>query len=121
MVIYQETERTSEVEPVVTEKAEYGMNVAARIIYFIGTVIIALLGIRFLLALLGANSANAFAHFIYTASYPFVAPFFGLFGYNVQYGVSKFEVATLVAIFVYALVMILLVQLVTIGSRHPRP
>jgi len=39
--------------------------------------------------------------FIYTVSRPFVAPFFSLFGYNLRYGVSRFESYTLVAMLVY--------------------
>ncbi len=114
-----ETERPVITErPVTTERAEYGMNVAARIISFIGGVVLALLAVRFLLVLLGANSANGFANFIYSASNPLVQPFFGLFGYEPTFGRSRFEVGTLVAIAVYALVMYLLIRLATIGSRR---
>jgi hypothetical protein len=107
-----------EERPVTTERQEYRMNVAARIIYFIGGLLIALLAIRFLLALLGANPGNGFADFIYTVSHPFVVPFFGLFNYDETLGVHRFEYETLVAIVVYAIVMELLVRLVTIGSRR---
>lgn len=125
MAIYKEV-RTNEdaanvaqtEQPVTTEKAEYRMNLAARIIYFIGGVIIALLAIRFLLALLGANPSNGFANFIFHASHPFAAPFFSLFSYNQILGRSRFEAGTLVAIVVYAIVMALLARLVTIGSRR---
>lgn len=112
------TERVVE-EPVTSPRAEYGMNVAARIVYFVGGILIALLAIRFLLALLGANPGNAFANFIYTTSHPFVSPFFGLFSYNQTLGRARFELYTLIAIVVYALVMALLARLVTIGSRRP--
>jgi hypothetical protein len=50
-----------------------------------------------------------------------VAPYFGLFNYDEQIGVSRFEFETLVAIVVYAIVMAILARLVTLGSRHPRP
>src|SRR5581483_4500799 len=63
----------------------------ARIIWFIAGVLLVLLAFRFVLALLGANASNGFANFIYTTSHPFVAPFFSLFGYNLHYGVSRFE------------------------------
>ena len=121
MAVYQEThtKRTAdEVDEVpVTARQEYHMNVAARIVYLIGSIIIALLGIRFLLALFGANPANSFANFIYDVSHPFAAPFFGLFGYDQTLGRSTFEAGTLVGIIVYGLVMLLLVRIVTIGSR----
>lgn len=92
-------------------------NVAEQLIYLIGGIIIALLGLRFILALLGANAANPFAHFIYTASHPFVAPFFGLFNYREQFGVSRFEFETLVAMVVYAIIMSVLAHLVNLGRR----
>jgi hypothetical protein len=94
------------------------MNVAARVIYLIGGVLLTLLALRFLLALLGANPANGFASFIYDVSYPFAVPFFGLFSYSANLGRSSFEIGTLVAIVVYGLVMELLVRLVTIGNHQ---
>lgn len=49
---------------------------------------------------------------------PFVAPFFGLFGYTVKYGVSRFEIETLVAIIVYSLVGYGIAKALTIGQTH---
>jgi hypothetical protein len=99
----------------VTRVSPSGTTVAARVIWFICGVIEVLLGFRFVLALLGANPANSFANFIYSASHPFVAPFFSLFGYKLHYGVSRFEIETLVAMLVYAIIAWGLVKLVTIG------
>lgn len=99
-------------------KAEYGTNVAARIISFIGGVIMALLGLRFLLMLLGANRGNGLVDFIYTASYPFAAPFFGIFNYQEQIGRSRFEFETLIAIVVYGLITWAIVRLLTIANRR---
>jgi hypothetical protein len=119
MAVYKEVRTDDEVvEPVTTERAEYSMNVAARIIYFLGGILLALLAIRFLLALFGANPANGFADFIYTVSHPFVVPFFGLFNYTERLGVGRFEYETLVAIVIYAIVMEVLARLVTLGSRR---
>ena len=108
-------ERTEAVSPV----AEHGMNVAARVVYLLGGILLALLGIRFLLMLLGANRGNGFTDFIYSVTHPFVAPFFGLFNYQEQFGVHRFEFETLIAIIVYALVVWALARLVTLGSRRP--
>ena len=96
-----------------------GTALVARVIWFITGVLLVLLAFRFLLTLLGANPANAFADFIYSASHPFVAPFFGLFGYNLQYGVSRFEIYTLVAMVVYAIVAWGLARLVTLNKPQP--
>jgi uncharacterized protein YggT (Ycf19 family) len=93
-----ETARPAAVRPV------SGSTLAQRIIWYIAGAILILLAFRFVLTLLGANPDNAFANFIYEVSHPFVSPFFGLFGYNLEYGVSRFEIFTLVAMAVYSVV-----------------
>jgi uncharacterized protein YggT (Ycf19 family) len=93
-------------------------SLATRIIWYITGLILALLALRFVLALLGANQANGFANFVYNVSHPFVAPFFTLFNYNLQYGVSHFETFTLVAMAVYAGIAFALAKLFTINRRH---
>jgi len=102
----------------VTAERNYGYNVVSRVIWFVAGVILLLLAFRFVLSLLGANTTNGFAQFIYNTSHPFVAPFFGLFNYNnIQYGISRFEVYTLIAMAVYAAVAWVLSALANIG-RH---
>ncbi|TAN19975.1 MAG: YggT family protein [Actinomycetota bacterium] len=91
-----------------------GQIVAARIIWWLAGVLLAILALRFIFTLLGANPANAFANFIYSVSYPFVSPFFNLFGYSFHYGVSHLEIFTLVAMVIYALIAWGLARLVTI-------
>ena len=70
-----------------------------------------LLGIRFMLGLLGANPAAGFAQFIYGMTGPFIAPFVGLFG-QPRFEGSVFEFNSLVAIVVYALIAWVLVKIV---------
>jgi hypothetical protein len=94
-------------------------SLAARIISIIGGLIMALLGVRFLFMLLGANAGNAIADFVYTTSRPFVAPFFGLFNYDPQFGQARFEIETLIAILFYGVITWLIIRLVTIGDRRP--
>lgn len=98
-----------------------GPNLVARIIWFVAGVILALLALRFVLALLGANPDNAFADFVYDASHPLVAPFFSLFSYDLdlQGTGSRFELYTLVAMAVYALVAWGLARLATINRANP--
>jgi len=88
-----------------------------RIVWYVAGILLILLAFRFVLALLGANPANAFANFIYTTSHPFVAPFFSLFGYRLQYGVTRVEVYTLVAMAVYAVVAYFLGRLFHLTPR----
>lgn len=112
-----ETVPAPEAAPV-SARAEHRKTLAEQIVYLIGGILIGLLAIRFILSLLGANRENGFANLIYTLSHPFASPFFGLFNYKEQFGVSRFEIETLVAIAVYALVMAVLARLVTLGSRR---
>jgi uncharacterized protein YggT (Ycf19 family) len=86
-----------------------------RIVTFLGGILVTLLAIRVLLSLLGANRGNPFADFIYSVTYPFAAPFFGLFGYEVEYGVSRLEIETIFAIIFYAFLTMILARLFTIG------
>ena len=92
-------------------------NIVARTVWLIAGIIIGLLALRFVLLLLGASTASPFVIFIYNISYPFAWPFFGMFGYKVEYGVSKVEISTLVAMAVYALIAGVIARLATI--RQP--
>lgn len=111
--------RRNDVHPEVTDTHTVTTNdsqlTAARVVWYIAGILLGLLAIRFLLALLGANPTNAFASFIYSISYPFVAPFFSLFSYNYRYGVSQFESYTLVAMAVYALIAYAIARLITLN------
>lgn len=94
-----------------------GVVIGQRIIYYVGGVIIALLLVRLLLQLFGANQGSDFVGFIYGLSGIFVAPFFGIFG-EPTFGQSHFETSTLVAIVIYALVVIGLAKLLTVTRPH---
>jgi hypothetical protein len=93
-------------------------SLAARVVNLITGILLTLLGIRFVLSLLGANQGNGFADFVYSITFPFVAPFFGLFGYTMKYGVSRFELETLVAMAVYALIGYGIAKVVTLGQAR---
>jgi len=112
----QGTVRNSSVS---TASTVTGASMVARIINYAFGILLSVLAIRFVLSLLGANQGNPFADFIYSLTYPFVAPFFGLFGYTMKYGVARFELETVVAMAVYALVAFALVKLVTIKQATP--
>lgn len=98
-------------------EADHSKDVAARVVWFIAGVLLTLLGLRFLFALLGANATNGFASFIYSVTHPFVAPFFGVFGYNFTAGQARFETYTLLAMLIYALIAYAIARLVTITRR----
>jgi hypothetical protein len=90
-----------------------GTVIAQRVLYYVGGVIVTLLLVRFVLQLLGASQGSQFVDFIYTLSTPFVAPFVGIFG-QPTFGVSQFESPTIVAIIVYALVIVGIAKLISL-------
>lgn len=109
------TEETHEEQPHETKASNH--TIVARVIYYIGGAVMALLAVRLILALLGANRGNPFADFIFDLSAVFAWPFFGLFSYEPQYGVSTLELGTVVAIIIYGLLTVGIAQLVTLTRR----
>ncbi len=95
---------------VVTREVSHGsrdqkVSKVAQVVWFIVGVIVAVLLLRVVLALIGANLDNGFANFIYTVTDPFVAPFRGLLQVGeFKAGVARFELETLVAAIVYLLI-----------------
>ncbi|QBD76409.1 YggT family protein [Ktedonosporobacter rubrisoli] len=73
------------------------------IIYFLLTVLEIILILRFVFRLLGANQSNEFIHALYDVSYVFTAPFNGIFG-EPAVQAHVFELSTLIAMLIYALI-----------------
>lgn len=92
--------------------------VARRVIYYIAGFIIALLALRLVLLLLAANQGAPFVDFVYALSGAFAWPFYGIFSYQPSYGQSTFEVSSVVAIIVYALIAMGLAKLLTLTSSR---
>jgi len=90
-----------------------------RVISYLTGFIVALLALRFVLLLLGANEANGFVSLVYGLSGIFAAPFYGIFNYEPVYENSVVEVSTLVAMAIYSLIGWGLAKLFTLGSNHP--
>lgn len=90
----------------------------ARLIYLIVGIVEAFIVLRIFLLLLGANTGSAFVDAVYGISDIFVAPFYGIFGYTPTFGASVFDLSSLVALLVYALIGWALVYVVSIGSRR---
>jgi len=72
------------------------------ITYFVLSVLEIILLLRLLFRLLGASESSGFVMFLYNLSHIFVAPFNGIFN-DQALGRSVFEISTLVAMIVYAL------------------
>lgn len=78
-----------------------------RVVYGILGIILALLALRFVFLLLGANPQSGFVDALYRVSEPLVWPFYGIFNnadISAGYGNAHFESASLVAAGVYALI-----------------
>ena len=78
----------------------------------------ALIGLRVLLKLIGANPDNAFARFIYDFSGLFVAPFVGLTG-TPSSGGMVLEIPSIIAMLVFAGIVWGIVRLVLPLFSHP--
>ena len=87
-----------------------------QVVWYILAVIEVLLAFRFVLRLLAANPAAGFTDFIYTLSYPFVAPFMAVFS-TTRVAASAFEWTTLLAMVVYWMLAIGIIRIFTM-SKH---
>lgn len=90
---------------------------AEKLTYIFVGVLEMVLAFRFVLSLLAANRDNPFADLVFGVSTPFVAPFLNLFNFQTAYGASRFELETLFAMAVYALLGVLIVSLLRL-PRH---
>lgn len=77
---------------------------ATNIIYFLLGVLEVILGLRFVFRLFGANEDNAFILALYNFSHVFVGPFNNIFNDQSIGSKSVFELSTLVAMLIYALI-----------------
>jgi uncharacterized protein YggT (Ycf19 family) len=93
----------------------YRRNTAFRVLFYLLNILEVLLGLRFLLRLLGANPGSSFVSFIYNITEPFIAPFRGIFSPIVSQG-SVLEWSTIIAMIVYALAVYAIVRLVDIAT-----
>ena len=83
---------------------------STQVVWYILLVVEILLGFRFFLKLFGANPSAGFSRFIYTVTWPFAQPFINVFRVTQVEG-SVFEWTTLLAMFVYLLLALLIIKL----------
>jgi uncharacterized protein YggT (Ycf19 family) len=88
----------------------------SQVVWLLIGIIEILIGLRVILRLVAANPNNQFAAFIYNASAPFLAPFFGLVGSPALDG-AVLEIASLIAMAVYLILGWLLVQIIWLAER----
>ena len=92
----------------------------SQIVWYAFGILEALLALRFVLKLLGANPEAGFTNLIYSLTYPFAAPFLGVFKQSALSG-SVFEWTTLLAMLIYALVAWALVKLFVMSKSVSTP
>ena len=90
-----------------------------QLVWLVFGIVEALIAIRFVLKLLGANQNADFARLVDGVTAPLVAPFVGLFG-TPQLGGSVFEPQALVALVVYLLVAWVVAKLVWLLAGETR-
>lgn len=105
-------------ENVRTKSSVSGVVVVQRIVYYVGGVIVALLALRLLFQLLGANQSAGFVDFLYAITAVFVVPFNGIFG-EPTFEQAHFDTAALVAIIIYSLLTMGVAKLLSLGQRNP--
>ncbi|HEX2348948.1 MAG TPA: YggT family protein [Ktedonobacterales bacterium] len=90
----------------------------AQFIYVVFGVGITLIIIRVILKALAANPDAGFTSFLYGVTNPLVAPFQGIFATPQAGTGSVFELSSIIAIIVYALIAWALVRLVVLMGRR---
>ena len=89
-----------------------------RVVVLVFGIILALIALRFILLMLGANNDNGLVSGIYNISEVFVAPFRGIFNLN-QYspnGTSILDVSAIVAFVGWILIEVLILAILRIGD-----
>jgi uncharacterized protein YggT (Ycf19 family) len=94
---------------------------ARRIVSLLFGILFVLIALRVLLLLLVANESNAIVEFIYAVTEPFVAPFRGIFAFEVisPGGASALDVGALVALVGWFLIYLLIMAILNLGDRRP--
>ena len=92
---------------------------ATQVVWYVLGILEVFLAFRFVLRLFAANPDAGFTNFIYTVTYPFVAPFIAVF-HTTTLARSAFEWTTLLAMIVYWLLALAIIKLFLIGKPVTR-
>lgn len=90
-------------------------------VWYVLGIIEVLLAFRFVLKLLGVNSAAGFTSFIYGTTYAFAAPFLSVFKSSQIVTGSVFEWTTLLAMIVYWIIGSGIIKLFLMGKTVSTP
>jgi hypothetical protein len=92
-----------------------------QVVWYILGIIEVLLAFRFVLKLLGANPAAGFTSFIYGITYVFASPFLTVFRSSQITTGSTFEWTTILAIFVYWLIALGIINIFLMSKTVSTP
>ncbi len=92
-----------------------------QVVWYILGIIEVLLAFRFILKLLGANPAAGFTSFIYKVTYIFANPFLSVFQNTRIVTGSIFEWTTLLAMIVYWIIAVGIINLFLMGKTVSTP
>ncbi len=107
------TERREVITQDVGAERQFRFTKAMSVYWLAVMVVLGLIGLRVVLKMIAANPNSPFAAFVYGLSNLFVWPFNGLTATPAA-GASVFEVSSIVAIIVYALLSLVVAKLVRI-------
>jgi uncharacterized protein YggT (Ycf19 family) len=90
-----------------------------RVISLLFGILAVLIALRIVLLLLVANQTNGLVDFIYNVTEPFVAPFRGIFNFDLVSpgGGSTLDIGALVALIGWALIYMLIMAILSLGDR----
>ncbi len=91
-----------------------------QIVWYLLSLLEILLAFRFVFKLTGANPGAGFTHFIYAITAPFMAPFIAVFPTVAVEG-SIFEWTTILAIVVYWMIALAIIQLFLMSKTVSTP
>jgi hypothetical protein len=109
-------------DEVVVKKTGQVNSKFIKIVYYILGVFEVLFAFRLIFKLLGANPENILVSFIYLVSKPFLSLFIGIFRSATTEGIeaqSVFELTTIIAMVVYAVIAWGIVKLIQINGDPP--
>jgi uncharacterized protein YggT (Ycf19 family) len=92
---------------------------ARRVVSLLFGVLAVLIALRIVLLLLVANQTNGLVDFIYNVTEPFVAPFRGVFNFDMVSpgGGSTLDIGAVVALVGWALIYLLIMAILNLGDR----
>ena len=92
---------------------------ARRVVSLLFGILAVLIALRIILLLLVANEGNAIVDFVYNVTEPFVAPFRGIFQFDVvRAGSSQLDLGAVVALIGWLLIYLLIIAILRLGDRN---